>query len=465
MQLILLIAESLLLLAGLLTGHLWAAVGIGAGLVYLLISLQNPELAWALVWLAFPFSIETLFPGGIALHVPTEPMILIALLAWGARALAGQPVMRFPSSELNLPLAALGVAALLSALLGLEPLVGIKAWLAIAIYVVFGYAFRLSAWNGPSRIDRFVPWIVGSAALWGLYGTLHVVAAGVSLRVAYGAARPFFVEHGVYAAYLAMILPMSVVYAMERRGRAGVLYGAASIAIALGIVFSLTRAAWVSLAIVLPPTLFLWGGWRRILTPLVPAAVLALALALVVPATRSEQSLGRHVESIGNASDPSNLERLNRWIAAVGMAKDHPLLGVGVGAYPDAYHLYRLKIFFTELVYQRMGAHSEAFRLLAEMGLIGALAACWLLLATFRTGMKAFFATRDTATRAVTLSVLAGLATFCLHGLFRTYFDLEKVAVPFWAGLGVIAAAGSAHRTGNPRSPRSTLGVASERTA
>ncbi|HKO21525.1 MAG TPA: O-antigen ligase family protein [Candidatus Eisenbacteria bacterium] len=465
MKLILLIAESLLLLAGLLTGHIWAAVGIGAGFVYLLIALQKPELAWALVWLAFPFSIESLFPGGIALNVPTEPMILIALVAWGALALAGRPVIRLPSSDLNLPLAALGAAALLSALLGSEPLVGIKAWLAIAIYVVFGYAFRLSAWNGPSRIDRFVPWIVGSAALWGLYGAVHVATGGVSLRVAYGLARPFFTEHGAYAAYLAMILPMSVVYAMERRGHAGVLYGAASVAIALGIVFSLTRAAWVSIAIVLPPTLFLWGGWRRSLAPLVPAAVLALALALVLPATQSEQSLGRHVESIGKANDPSNLERINRWVAAVAMAKDHPLLGVGVGAYPDAYHLYRRKIFFTELVYQRMGAHSEPFRLLAEMGLIGLLAALWLLLATFRTGVRAFLASRDPATRAVTLSVLAGLATFCLHGFFRTYFDLEKVAVPFWAGLGVIAAAGSVHRGGSPPGLPSTVGVIAERTA
>lgn len=436
-----LIAEALLGVLGLLSGHPFLAVGIGAAFVYLLIAYRNPHLAWALVWIAFPFSVETLLPGGIAMHVPTEPMILIALAAWGSLVLAGRPV-RLPKADLNVPLVALGVVALLSALLGSQPLWGIKASLAISVYVLFGYVFRLVAWNGPSRAERFVPWIVGSAALWGLYGTLRVAAAGVSLRHAYGAARPFFAEHGAYAAYLAMILPMALVYALERRGSRRGLYVAASVAIALGIVFSLTRAAWVSLGIVLPITFALWGWWRRSLAPLVPAAVLALALALVLPATRSEESLGRHVQSITETTDPSNLERLNRWVAALAMAKDHPILGVGVGAYPDVYRLYRRKIFATDQVYQKMGAHSEPFRLIAEMGVLGLMAALWFLIVAFRTGVRAFFHAPDPASRVLVLSVLAGIATFCLHGMFRTYFDLEKVAVPFWAGLGILAAVG-----------------------
>jgi O-antigen ligase len=435
-----LIAEALLLGLGLLTGHPFLAVAIGAAFVYLLIAYRNPHLAWALVWIAFPFSVETLLPGGIAMHVPTEPMILIARAAWASLVLAGRP-FRLPKADLNVPLAALGGAALLSALFGAQPLWGIKACLAISIYVLFGYVFRMAAWDGPSRAERFVPWIVGSAALWGLYGTLRVAALGVSLRSAYGAARPFFVEHGAYAAYLAMILPMALIYMLERRGSRRGLYGGASVAIALGIVFSLTRAAWVSLGVVLPITFALWGRWRRSLAPLVPAAVLAVALALVLPATRSEESLERHVQSITEATDPSNLERLNRWVAAVAMAKDHPVLGVGVAAYPDVYRQYRRKIFATDQVYRKMGAHSEPFRLIAEMGALGLVAALWFLIAAFRTGLRAFFRAPDPATRTLALSIVAGIGTFCLHGLFRTYFDLEKVAVPFWAGLGVLAAA------------------------
>lgn len=437
----LLIAEALLLGLGLLTGHPFLGVALAAAFVYVIVAYRRPELAWALVWLAFPFSIETLLPGGIAMHVPTEPMMLLALGAWGSLVLAGRP-FRFPRVRLNRPLAALGAVALLSALFGSQPLGGIKACVAISGYVLFGYLFRLVAWDGPSRMERFVPWIVGSAALWGLYGTVRVAIEGVSLRNAYGAARPFFAEHGAYAAYLAMILPMALVYTLERRGSRRTFYAVASAAIALGIVFSLTRAAWVSLGVVLPAMFGLWAWWRRSVQFLVPAAVLALALILVLPATRSEESLGRHVQSITETTDPSNLERLNRWVAAIAMAEDHPWLGVGVGAYPDAYRLYRRKIFSTELVYQRMGAHSEPFRLIAEMGVLGLLAAAWFLFAAFRTGVTAFFASSDPRTRAFTLSVLAGLATFCLHGFFRTYFDLEKVAVPFWAGLGVLAAVG-----------------------
>ena len=41
---------------------------------------------------------------------------------------------------------------------------------------------------------------------------------------------------------------------------------------------------------------------------------------------------------------------------------------------------------------------------------------------------------------ALALAALAALGTYAVHGLFRTYIDLEKVAVPFWASLGVLAA-------------------------
>src|SRR5258705_89241 len=59
-----------------------------------------------------------------------------------------------------------------------------------------------------------------------------------------------------------MVFPLGLLYTFERRGRARILYALASLAIGLGLVFSFTRAAWLSLVVVLPVTAGLFA-WRR----------------------------------------------------------------------------------------------------------------------------------------------------------------------------------------------------------
>jgi putative inorganic carbon (HCO3(-)) transporter len=432
------LAEALLLSAGLLLGQPLLGAAIAAAVVFLLIAYRHPNVAWILVWIAFPFSIEKVIPGGHALHVPTEPMIALALLAWSVRFL--ERPARLPQAGLNVPLGALAAVTLLSVVGSSFPELGLKGLIAATGYVLFAYVYCLSACRDPETIERSVPWIVGSGAVWGLYGTVRVLREGVTLQNAYGAARPFFPEHGVYAAYLAMVLPAALLFALERRGRERLLYAGASLAITLGIGLSLTRAAWVSLALVLPPLVALWSWWRRSLKSVALIAALSVIVVVILAGFGAGARIERHSGSIADTGDVSNLERFNRWMAAVEMVKDRPILGVGYDAYPHMYSRYRRKLFLTEMAYVPSGAHSEVFRLLAESGILGFLAAVWLLLAAGHFGLRAFFKSVDPRTKLIALAVLGGLGTYAVHGLFRTYIDLEKVAIPFWASLGALAA-------------------------
>lgn len=431
--------EAFLVVAGAAVGRPFLGAAAAGAVAYAILAYLRPNVAWGLAWLAFPFGIETLLPGGSALYVPTEPMIFLALAAWAVRLMAGAP-LRIPRSRLHLPLAALAAATLASSLLGAYPLYGLKALVIASAYVSFGYLYCLVSVEDAARPERLVPWIVGSAAAWGLYGTARVIAEGVSLRNAYGAARPFFPEHGAYGAFLAMIFPLAVLLTLERRGRAMFLYAASSFAILLGIVFSFTRAAWVSLAFVLPVILGLWFWWRRSARPLVLLGAAGIILVVVLAGIGGGRGVGQHVESIAEKGNVSNLERVNRWMAATEMLKEHPWFGVGYAAYPNVYHLYRRKVVLTGLAYQSMGPHSEVFRLLSETGFVGFAAACWFLLTAAAVGLNVFRSSPDPGTKLLVLAVLAGIGTYAIHGFFRTYLDLEKVCVPFWASFGVIAA-------------------------
>ncbi len=434
-----LLAEAILLAAALLLGQPFLGVAAGLGLAFMLLSYAHPDLAWCLVWLAFPFSIEMLFPGGHALQVPTEPMMFAALPAFLARAILAGGIP-WPRSALHVPLAVLGGAMLLSIALGPYAMVGFKAWIISAVYVIFAYLYVVMSWRDPSRAMRWVPWMVAAGAAWAVYGITRIVLGGGTAQIAYGAARPFFTEHGAYAAYLAMILPLGLLLTLERTGWRRSAYGAATIAMTLAVLLSRTRASWVGLGVVLPAIVALWSWRRRSLKPVALVGALAVITAVVLVGIGTGNDLERHARSITSEHDVSNLERVNRWLAAIGMVEARPALGFGYASYAYVYPDFRRKTIITELAYQHMSPHSELFRLLAESGVIGFLAACWLLGVAVRAGWRVFRRSADPRARLLALAALAALGTYAVHGLFRTYIDLEKVAVPFWASLGVLAA-------------------------
>lgn len=420
------------------TGTPWLPVGLALAPVFFLAALRSPDLAWGLVWLAVPFSFQQVLPGGNAIQFPTEPMIAIALAAWITRSLM-IPGARAKSSALQAPLAAMAGVALLSAILSSYPWIGIKAWAVTAGYAAFGFLYFSTRPCDPARRERWIRIVAATGAVWGLYGFVRVLVLGVSARTGYGAARPFFAEHGTYSAYLTMILPIALFAALERTGRERWLYGLGAFATLLGIVFSFTRAAWVSLALVLPLALGAWLAQRRSVRALFVPALVLVATVVVLVAAGALDPFSRHAQSVTDPENVSNLERLNRWIAAVEMTKDRPVLGVGYGAYPASYPAYRRKLVVTELAYAYMGPHSEPLRLLSETGIAGFAVGLWLLGTAGWIGLRAF-RRRAPGVSWLALAVVTGLATYTVHGVFNAYLGIDKAAVPFWMGLGVIAA-------------------------
>jgi O-antigen ligase len=83
-----------------------------------------------------------------------------------------------------------------------------------------------------------------------------------------------------------------------------------------------------------------------------------------------------------SGQDYSTAERLAHWFAGLHMFVDHPILGVGIGNYPDAYPRYFITIFTDPLGH----AHNYYINIAAETGLIGLMAFILFLLAIFVAG-------------------------------------------------------------------------------
>jgi hypothetical protein len=87
-----------------------------------------------------------------------------------------------------------------------------------------------------------------------------------------------------------------------------------------------------------------------------------------------------------SVQDYSTAERLAHWIAGARMFMDHPLTGVGIGNYPDAYSHYFVTIFVNSLGH----AHNYYINIAAETGSIGLTAFLLFLMATFVAGGEAY---------------------------------------------------------------------------
>ena len=86
-----------------------------------------------------------------------------------------------------------------------------------------------------------------------------------------------------------------------------------------------------------------------------------------------------------SSQDYSTAERLAHWIAGLHMFLDHPILGVGIGNYADAYPQYFITIFIDPLGH----AHNYYINIAAETGFIGLTAYVLFLFAMFVAGVTA----------------------------------------------------------------------------
>jgi O-antigen ligase len=262
-----------------------------------------------------------------------------------------------------------------------------------------------------------------------------------------------FGQPNPYAGYINMTLTIAIALTLLARSWSiRILAGCTTILLAAAEYFSQSRGGEIALAIAV---LFIVTLGIPRLRPLMGAAgigglgIVAGYLAGIVP----ERYLSPILKILGltsisftapSATDYSTAERLAHWIAGARMFLDHPLLGVGIGNYPQAYPRYFITIFVNPLGH----AHNYYINIAAEAGIFGVLGLLMFLAASFVAGGRAFRAisrrwrrvkaqrarpapgtpaaeaarTADllrklTDDRALAVGLLASLLSICVHNM------------------------------------------------
>ena len=258
-----------------------------------------------------------------------------------------------------------------------------------------------------------------------------------------------FVSKNHFAGYVGMtaLLALGLAVSLASRGRGRewttrwratgvVLALVAALAMALGVLVSLSRGGAISLAV--GALAFVAFRMRprdseQRIGPLVPSLAVAAALATILLLVLPPQAHERLRSMTGTSF------RLDTWRDTLRMASSSPWVGQGLGSFEDAYP--RFKRSHGELRVEH--AENDYLETLAEVGLIGlALAFAALLLC----GTRVLGARTSSRVRRLGAGALAGLVALLTHSALDFNLRVPSNAI-LAAFLASVVAAGAPLRS------------------
>lgn len=395
----------------------------------------------------------------IDMFLPTEPLLAGIMLLFIFKLLYEKQFdRRILTHPVSITIYVYLAWMLITCLTSIEPIVSFKfllsrLWFIIPLYFVMTQVFRKDADNA----RKYIVYYSIALCVVVVYALVRHAKYGIfDEKIAHWSANPFYKDHTSYGAMLAFYIPpvIALVFCKMFASRKRFFYLSLLVLLLAGIVFSYSRAAWVSLV-------GAFGIWccaklhikfRLIVAGIAVIAIgfLAFGDALMRDMRSNNQDsstdLAEHVQSISNVStDASNLERINRWNCALRMFSEKPVFGWGPGTYMFYYAPYQMSYERT-IISTNEGdlgnAHSEYLGPLAEEGFLGPLTLLAVMIATIITGFRAIRRTRANHPMLYTIGLAAiiGLFTYYFHGVLNDFLDTDKASVPFWGFTALLVA-------------------------
>jgi len=402
-----------------------------------------------------PFSLTVEFNEYAALTLPTEPLLFGVMLVFFFKLLfEGGFDRRITKHPVTIAIIVMLLWMSITSLTSTMPLVSIKftiarMWFVVSFYFVASQVFR------KKENIRFWIWLFTiPLSIVIIYSIIQFFHYNIDKNALYWVMQPFFKDHTIYGAVIAMMLPVMFVFAFDKSYSPKARFTSLIFffIIFIGIIVSYTRAAWLSIAgaYVVYLIFLLKVNWRVVFSGfLVVAAVLFyyqdnIMQKISSNKQSSSQDLAKHLKSVSNIkNDASNLERINRWKSAIRMFQKKPILGFGPGTYRFQYAPYQRSY---ELTYVSTNAgtlgnaHSEYLGPLAESGIIGSLCYIVIVVLTIATGRRVYITAKSQEVKFLAIGILIGLSTYFLHSFLNNFLDQDKASAPFWSMIAMLVA-------------------------
>jgi O-antigen ligase len=232
-----------------------------------------------------------------------------------------------------------------------------------------------------------------------------------------------------------LLMPFSILLAVESRTRWAPVFVAVALPLAIATaLLSQSRNVWVGFGLGLAMLIVL-PRFRMIAGAAAGLAVLLFVAALVL-------DLGALRTRLATLGALSQEGRIGVWLAALGMFRDHPIVGIGPHLFGEFYlpYLDRASLpagYRPELARIPWG-HNIYLEMLAERGLLGLIGLLALVLAALRR-LAQVLSGADREIRTYAVVVAASIAQFLALGIFDLTFLKDWVSLMFFMLTGLAA--------------------------
>ena len=427
-------------------------------IIYLFIFRLDMVFLFIVFCTPLSFNFENLDLLGIGFYFPTEPLLLIFTTVFIFKSIDKRSLNKALLHYKD-PLIIIVIIQLIwiftSSIVSEIPLVSFKFFFARSWFIVPILFYGIHFFKGGEKpIKQFFTVFLSSIVIVTLYTLMNHAMNSVSEEAGHWVMWPFFKDHTSYGAILALSIPINIwlLYESKKNFSRYILF-LFLIILFVGLYFSYTRAAWLSIVLALGVFLLYYFRIKLkflIILFIIPLLFVAINLTDISyliqknDAEHTTENFSERIESMSNiSSDASNLERLNRWNCAIKLFYERPLFGWGPGTYAFVYAPFQSSKDLT-IISTNFGdggnAHSEYLGPLAEQGIIGFIINLILICFIFIYTGIFYINCEDLFYKNLTLMIILSLTTYFIHGVLNNYLDTDKAAIPVWGLIGLFVA-------------------------
>lgn len=437
-------------------GMEWYAL-FGLPLLLLLgfIVLVDTKKIFFLLMATVPLSTEIVLPNGFGTDLPTEPLTVGLMVLAGFIFLAR--IDRLSLGVFTHPITIILLLHVLwiyfTTMHSDLPFTSIKFSLAKTWYVVVFYFLALYLLSREADYRRLIWWIFWPLAFTVIFIMVRHASSGFAFDQVHKVLHPFQRNHVSYAATLALFIPFIwFLFGLEeRRSIRWWALGFVLIWFLVAVYLTYTRAAYVALFLAVVAyyifrlrliRVVLFSG--LIITIVAVGYVLSdnryLDFAPNYDTTTSHRDFGNLLEATAKGEDISTMERVYRWVAAVQMSQDAPLVGFGPGNFVAFYQSYSVSSFRTYVSRneEKSGVHSYFLLILVEQGWPGLILFLALSVYIFIRGEHIYHACQVPERKRLIMAVLLALVVIYAFLIINDMIETDKVGSFFFLCIAAL---------------------------
>ena len=381
-------------------------------------------------------------------------LLTLILFAFYILSIIKEGKLNYQANSLNLPILLFILIAIFSILLNGTFLVSLKDFINLLSYC-FVYFFVINKIKNKNSFYFTIKIFCITTLLVSLY-----------LMIQYYGIDPFLPDinrltstlgnKNYVASYLGLIFPVTFSFFLtESNIRKKVFYTMVLLINSIAIVICHTRAIWIALFLSLiffgyllsyfKMTKVLKDNKKWLIILFSFFLLIALVYLIDIEVSRKSINILNGLTSIVYDYRSSHTVRLLIWQSTIGMIKDKPLFGLGLGTFKLHYLNYQANFLqqnpgYIDFMVKAAETHNEYLQIWAEMGIMGILAFLFIIAIFYKTKLNLINKIKNIKGKIIVIGLISAVTVTLIHSMFSFPFHIPVVGSAFWFIIGLAIA-------------------------